>query len=239
MTVVALIVGSNLSLRAEPPREELIHAFRLLKTANHDYAGHRVKAMRQIETAGADLGLVLAGDLLVVERQWKSDAQLAEAKRLLVHARNQLEARDRDRVAARIQVAIEEIDMALAAAPAPVPVPPPPVVVAPPRVEVPRVGIAREELIHAFRLLKTANHDYGGHRVKAMRQMETAGADLGLVLTGELIVVERQWKSDAQLAEARRLLVHARDNLEARDRDRVAAHVQVAIEEIDLALRVR
>ncbi len=223
IAVVAFVMCLSLNLRAEHPREELIHAFRLLKTADHDYAGHRIKAMRQIETAGAELGLVLRGDLIVGERQWKSDAQLAEARRLLVHARDQLEARDRDRVAARLQIAIEEINLALGASPA-----------LPVRVESPR-----EELVHAFRLLKTADHDYAGHRAKAMRQIETAGAELGLVLRGDLIVGERQWKSDAQLSEARRLLAHARDQLEARDRDRVAARLQIAIEEINQALAVR
>ena len=35
-----LAVAFGLSARAESPREELVHAFHLLKTANSDYNGH-------------------------------------------------------------------------------------------------------------------------------------------------------------------------------------------------------
>ena len=43
----------------------------------------------------------------------------------------------------------------------------------------------------------------------------------------------------ASREEARRLLHHAREKLEARDRDRVAGHVETAIKEIDIALKVK
>lgn len=97
----------------------------------------------------------------------------------------------------------------------------------------------REELAHAYILLKLANADYAGHRVKAMKELETAGKDLGLSLEGRGSEHERQLKSDEQVAEARRLLREARDKLEARDRDRAAAHLEKAIAEIDAALKVR
>jgi hypothetical protein len=97
----------------------------------------------------------------------------------------------------------------------------------------------REELVHAFHLLQKADKDYAGHRGKAMGEVETAGKALGLELKGDLPDKERQWKSDAQLIEARRLLVEARDKLEVRDRDRVAAHADVAVKEIDEALKVK
>ena len=97
----------------------------------------------------------------------------------------------------------------------------------------------REELAHAYILLKLANADYAGHRAKAMKELETAGKDLGLSLEGRGSEHERQLKSDEQVAEARRLLREARDKLEARDRDRAAAHLEKAIVEIDAALKVR
>ena len=97
----------------------------------------------------------------------------------------------------------------------------------------------REELAHAYILLKLANADYAGHRAKAMKELETAGKDLGLSLEGRGSEHERQLKSDEQVAEARRLLREARDKLEARDRDRAAAHLEKAIAEIDAALKVR
>jgi hypothetical protein len=220
---LVMILSLGLRARAESPREELVHAFYLLKTANHDYGGHRKLAMAEVEAAGRGLGLELGGDLPERERQWQSDARLAEARRLLRHAREKLEKRDRDRVADRVEKAIREIDAALRA-------PVAPVVLA----ESPR-----EELIHAFHLLKTANHDYGGHRRAAMAEVEAAGRGLGLELGGDVPDRERQWQSDARLAEARRLLLDAREKLELRDRDRVAARVEKAIREIDAALAVR
>ena len=48
-----------------------------------------------------------------------------------------------------------------------------------------------------------------------------------------------QFKSDEHLAEARRLLRHARENLEERDRPHAAARLERAIREIDLALKVK
>jgi hypothetical protein len=111
--VVALALAVGVSAYAETPREEVAHAHRLLKLANHDYAGHRVKAMKELEAAGKALHLELGGELIEHERQWKSDEQLVEARRLLREARNKLEKEDRDRVAARLDKAIEEIDTAL------------------------------------------------------------------------------------------------------------------------------
>jgi hypothetical protein len=110
---VALALAVGARAYAESPREEVAHAHRLLKLANHDYAGHRVKALKEIEEAGKSLHLELGGELVEHERQWKSDQQLGEARKLLREARNKLEKEDRDRVAARLDKAIEEIDAAL------------------------------------------------------------------------------------------------------------------------------
>ena len=67
--------------------------------------------------------------------------------------------------------------------------------------------------------------------------VQTAGKKLGLVLEGDDMEKEKQWKSDMKLAQARRLLREARDKLEAKDRDRVAEHVEKAIKELDAALK--
>jgi len=113
--VLAIVLALAFGVRAyaEPPREELAHAYYHLKYADHDYDGHRVLALREVETAGHELGINLAGDGPGEERQWKSDRKLEEARRLLRHAREKLEARDRDRVAGNVERAIKEIDIAL------------------------------------------------------------------------------------------------------------------------------
>jgi hypothetical protein len=113
IAAIALVFSFGLKAYAEPPRDELVHAYHLLKKADHDYAGHRVKAMDAIQAAARDLGLEVGGDLPEKERQWKSDDQLIEARRLLRDAKEKLEARDRDRVADHVDTAIKEIDAAL------------------------------------------------------------------------------------------------------------------------------
>lgn len=112
---LALALAFGASAYAESPREEVAHAHHLLKLANHDYGGHRVKAMKELEEAGHALHLEMGGNPPERERQWKSDEQLTEARRLLRDARDKLEREDRDRVAARLDTAIEEIDRALRA----------------------------------------------------------------------------------------------------------------------------
>jgi hypothetical protein len=96
---------------------------------------------------------------------------------------------------------------------------------------------AREEIAHAYKLLKSADRAYGGHRTNAIHELEVAAADIGLDLGGAAGPGhELQWKSDEKVSEAQKLLRDARIKLEARDRDRVTAHLQKAIEELNAAL---
>ncbi|HWD90913.1 MAG TPA: hypothetical protein VG938_01060 [Verrucomicrobiae bacterium] len=113
IAAIALAVSFGLSAYAQSPRENLVHAYHLLKMANHDYAGHRAKAMDEVSTAGRSLGLELGGDLPPAERQWQSDQQLKEARHLIRESRDQLERADRDRAARHLDEAIREIDEAL------------------------------------------------------------------------------------------------------------------------------
>ncbi len=110
---MALALSFGMSAYAETPREELAHAYRLLKIANHDYAGHREAAMRELEAAGRDLGIELEGHDIEHERQMKSDEQVTEARRLLRESRDKLERRDREREAAHLDRAMRELDAAL------------------------------------------------------------------------------------------------------------------------------
>ena len=98
---------------------------------------------------------------------------------------------------------------------------------------------AREDLVHAYVLLKMANNNYGGHRATALHHIEEAAHDIGLDLKGGGTERERQWKSDAQVAEAGRILKDVRYRLDRRDRDRAVAHLDRAIREVDDALGVK
>jgi hypothetical protein len=113
MAAGLLAVSFAVCAHAETPREELVHAYRLLKLADHDYDGHRVTAMKDLEAAGKKLDLVLEGDGEKSEQQWKSDKRLTEARRLLREARKKLEDKDRERAAADVDAAVKELNLAL------------------------------------------------------------------------------------------------------------------------------
>ena len=64
----------------------LTQAYSALAAADHDYAGNRVRAMKQIEIAAKILGVTLSGDGKVKELQTTSDQQLRTAQALLQQA---------------------------------------------------------------------------------------------------------------------------------------------------------
>ena len=113
MGVVALMLSFAARAYAEPPREELAHAYTMLKLANHDYGGHKQAAIREIEAAGHELGMNLEGHADEHEHQMKSDEQIAEASRMLHEVRDKMEENDRKRVAKHLDAAIREVDEAL------------------------------------------------------------------------------------------------------------------------------
>jgi hypothetical protein len=112
---MAVTVAVSIASRvyAEPPRQELVHAYVLIKHANHNYEGHRARALEHLQAAGKALNLNLEGDANERERQWQSDQMLAEARHLLYHARGAFERHDRDIAAAHVDKAIDEIDRAI------------------------------------------------------------------------------------------------------------------------------
>jgi hypothetical protein len=117
----------------------------------------------------------------------------------------------------------------------------------------------------AFVALAGANHDYDGHRWKAMHAVKAALFDLdefvlkhggaklkaatwqgrAAVAKAEMAarwapnVHEPQAASDAQLAQAAQLLAHVRPTLVANKQHHVLGHVDKAIREIMDALKVR
>ena len=110
-------------------------------------------------------------------------------------------------------------------------------------------------LHHAHSLLAAANHDYDGHRAKAAESISHAMHELGwhhhqghstaLALAhniafgfgGAAKVHEPQAQSDAQLKQAGQLLVGLQGHVP--NTHKAAAHVQHAINEINIALKIR
>jgi len=88
----------------------LTQAYAALEVADHDYQGHRVKAMKHIEVAGKVLGLTLGGQGTGHEVQTTSDQQLHTAQTLLQQA---LVPGLKPRVQKQINLALTEITTAL------------------------------------------------------------------------------------------------------------------------------
>ena len=111
--MAVFMLGFGLHAYAASPREDLVHAYVLVKLSNNNYQGHRDAALRELEDAGHALGLDMRSGGTQHERQMRSDDQMAEAGRILRDVRHRLEARDRDRAASHVDRAIRHIDDAL------------------------------------------------------------------------------------------------------------------------------
>ena len=97
---------------------------------------------------------------------------------------------------------------------------------------------AEADMMHrAYRILASGDHDYHGHRVEAMNQIHKAADMLGVDLRGDDKDREKQFLSDDRLREARDLLKHVLDNSEVKGQERISHHIELAIKEIDGALR--
>jgi hypothetical protein len=91
----------------------------------------------------------------------------------------------------------------------------------------------------AYRILATGDHDYKGHRAKAMHAVEDAAKLLGLDLSGDAKDHEKQFLSDDKMREAQGLLRNVLGAAEVKNQERISKHINEAIEEIRAALDVR
>ena len=96
-----------------------------------------------------------------------------------------------------------------------------------------------QALTGAYVILATGDHDYKGHRVRAMHQIEAAGKLLGMDLVGGAKDRQQQVLSDDKLREARGLLETVLGAAEVRDQPRISKHIAEAINQIDIALSIR
>ena len=91
-------------------------------------------------------------------------------------------------------------------------------------------------LTQAYSALFSADHDYNGNRVRAMKQIEIAGKILGVTLSGDGRVKEQQVASDQQLRTAQTLLQQA---LAAGLRPKPQEHVEKALAFLNTALSIK
>jgi hypothetical protein len=96
-------------------------------------------------------------------------------------------------------------------------------------------GNVIELLNKAYVLLSTADHDYKGHRMHAMRCIKAAARELGVTLSGEGPGGESQGSSDSQLRSSLSLLQQAVTGLTGRP----LRHVSEAIKQLNIALTIK
>lgn len=94
-------------------------------------------------------------------------------------------------------------------------------------------------LRHAYRILATGDHDYNGHRVRAMHAVEAAGKLLDMDLAGDLKDRTPQALSDDKLWEAQGLINQVLGAAEVKDQKRVVRHLNEAVKQINIALNIR
>ena len=87
----------------------------------------------------------------------------------------------------------------------------------------------------AYATLAQADHDYKGHRVLAMKQIELAVKELGGKISGKGKGHEPQATSDAQLKAAQAMLQQAVGGLSGN----ALTHVNNAIKQISTALAIK
>ena len=100
-----------------------------------------------------------------------------------------------------------------------------------------RRGPEGEMLREAYDILARADHDYKGHRAKAMHEIEEAGKHIGMDLKGEGHGRERQGVSDAQLHHAQELLIQVSANMAGQKK--VHNRVEAAIQQLSIALSIK
>ena len=111
MAIATALFLTSLTLNAEPaaPANLLRQAYATLAAADHDYKGHRIEAMKQVELAAKLLHVDIRGDGKGHEKQGVSDEQLRAARAILEQARGPLSGK----ALKRVDRAINQIDTAL------------------------------------------------------------------------------------------------------------------------------
>lgn len=95
-------------------------------------------------------------------------------------------------------------------------------------------------LIQAYDTLATADHDYKGHRVHAMKAIEAACKLLGTNIAGQGKGHEKQALSDEQLRSVLASIQQVRGSLAvAGTQPQVVKHLDVAIDQLTIALSIK
>jgi hypothetical protein len=95
-------------------------------------------------------------------------------------------------------------------------------------------------VVQAYRSLELADHDYQGHRAKAMEHLRKAGLVLGVDLKGDGKAREPQGNSDTQLKQAQSMLQQmSNSKVTGKRHQRAMNHVNSALSELQTALSIK
>jgi len=95
-----------------------------------------------------------------------------------------------------------------------------------------------QQLQTAYKTLYVADHDYHGHRIKAMHAIEHACKLLGTDIRGDGKGHVTQAVSDADLKAAQATITAVLNGGVVSSQPKVAKHLQHAIKEIGIALKI-
>jgi len=99
---------------------------------------------------------------------------------------------------------------------------------------------AEAGMLHrAYHILARGDHDYKGHRAKAMKAVEAAGKLLGMDLDGDDKDRQPQPLSDDKLREAQGLIANVLASADVKDQKRIVKHLTEAVNQINIALDIK
>jgi hypothetical protein len=221
----------------------LQQAYVTLGEADHDYHGHRDAAMKDIAAAALLLGTDITGNGHGGETQALSDLQLRSVQMsLLSVGRAAPPGANHNQIVGHINGAIRQISMALASespqAGGPsggtggAPAGGPENVIANNTIEI-------ASLERIYQILTMGNHDYKGHRVRAMRAIARATKALGGNISGDGHTKENQSASDALLHQAQTLLEQVANSFSTSDPKNVSKDLNEAVQQLSTALSIK
>ena len=96
-----------------------------------------------------------------------------------------------------------------------------------------------QALQQAYALLSAADHDYHGHRIRAMHCIEVACKALGSDAKGDGAGNEAQATSDAQLRQAQAMVQSVHDTAASANQIRLVRILDRALKELSTALSIK
>ncbi|HUE16296.1 MAG TPA: hypothetical protein VMR25_19135 [Planctomycetaceae bacterium] len=96
-----------------------------------------------------------------------------------------------------------------------------------------------QTLTQAYSTLASADHDYQGHRIKAMEAIRKAARLMGQKIAGDGKAKEQQAVSDTQLRGVQTMLQKVRGSVSGRNQQRVVQHINEAMHHLTVALSIK